>query len=102
MYVGSVAKDDWQVTVRTADGEVPLTHHVKHSPDGFAWGYNGSAPTELARCLLIDATGVEDPDPYLVLRYRRLVISVLDRSQGFELSQHSVLTWWRNNAEPEE
>lgn len=31
----------------------PLAHHVKHSPDGFSWGYGGSGPSELARCLLI-------------------------------------------------
>lgn len=31
----------------------PLTHYIRHSPDGFAWGYAGSGPTELARCLLI-------------------------------------------------
>lgn len=34
----------------------PLTHHYKHS-DGFAWGYAGSAPSELARCILIDFLG---------------------------------------------
>jgi hypothetical protein len=31
-----------------------LTHHVKHSPTGFSWGYGGSGPAELARCILID------------------------------------------------
>lgn len=35
----------------------PLVHFVKHSPAGFGWGYYGSAPVELARCLLIDALG---------------------------------------------
>lgn len=34
-----------------------LPHHVKHSPTGFSWGYAGSGPAELARCLLIDALG---------------------------------------------
>ena len=37
----------------------PLEHHVRHSPDGFAWGYHGSGPSELARCLLLDAVGDE-------------------------------------------
>lgn len=32
----------------------PLTHHSKHSPSGFSWGYAGSGPSELARCILID------------------------------------------------
>lgn len=36
---------------------VPLHHWVKHSPDGFAWGYGGSGPADLARSLLADALG---------------------------------------------
>jgi len=35
----------------------PLPHALRHSPDGFAWGYGGSGPSELARCLLIDVLG---------------------------------------------
>lgn len=35
----------------------PLPHIVKHSPTGFSWGYAGSGPSELARCLLIDHLG---------------------------------------------
>jgi hypothetical protein len=34
-----------------------LTHHVKHSPSGFAWGYGGSGPADLARCILIAVVG---------------------------------------------
>ena len=42
-----------------------LPHHVKHSPDGFGWGYGGLGPSELARCLVIDMTGNMDPEPYI-------------------------------------
>jgi len=42
---------------RIAAHRAPLVHFVKHSPGGFGWGYYGSAPVELARCLLIDALG---------------------------------------------
>jgi hypothetical protein len=35
----------------------PLRHVVKHSPTGFEWGYEGSGPADLARCLLIDVLG---------------------------------------------
>lgn len=34
-----------------------LTHHFRHNPDGFAWGDDGLASTELARSLLLDAFG---------------------------------------------
>jgi len=47
------------VTVEDPDGEqfAVLQHLVRHSPDGFSWGYHGSGPAELARCLLIAALG---------------------------------------------
>lgn len=49
------------ITVETGDGEVlgVLTHHIRHSPDGFQWGYTGSGPRETARCLLLAA--LDDP-----------------------------------------
>jgi hypothetical protein len=31
-----------------------------HSPTGFAWGYSGSGPAQLALALLMDATGDEE------------------------------------------
>lgn len=34
-----------------------LPHFVRHSPGGFAWGYTGSGPADLARCVLIDVLG---------------------------------------------
>lgn len=34
-----------------------LTHHVRHSPTGFEWGYGGSGPADTARCILLDALG---------------------------------------------
>lgn len=40
----------------------PLPLHLDvrdHSPTGFAWGYGGSGPAQLALALLIDATGNE-------------------------------------------
>jgi hypothetical protein len=35
----------------------PLRHVVRHSPTGFEWGYGGSGPADLARCLLLDVLG---------------------------------------------
>jgi hypothetical protein len=30
---------------------------INHSPDGFAWGYGGSGPAQLALAILLDYTG---------------------------------------------
>lgn len=34
-----------------------LHHHSRHSPDGFAWGYSGSGPSDLALSMLIATLG---------------------------------------------
>jgi hypothetical protein len=38
------------------DGK-PLEHIVRHSPDGFEWGYGGSGPADLALSILTDVFG---------------------------------------------
>ena len=46
----------------------PLPLHLElrnHSPAGFAWGYAGSGPAQLALAILLDATG----SPTLALRH---------------------------------
>jgi len=48
-----------EVVVIMGMTETLLPHHVRHSPDGFSWGYGGSGPADLARCILIDALGNE-------------------------------------------
>ena len=32
----------------------PLRHIMRHSPDGFQWGYGGSGPADLALSILCD------------------------------------------------
>ena len=34
--------------------DVILKHIVRHSPDGFQWGYGGSGPSDLALSILTD------------------------------------------------
>jgi hypothetical protein len=44
---------NWQVTIDDEPLKVRLDL-VNHSPDGFAWGYFGSGPAQLACALLAD------------------------------------------------
>jgi hypothetical protein len=46
------------VYVERACKRTPLTHHVRHRPTGFMWGYGGSGPADLARCVLSDYLGL--------------------------------------------
>jgi hypothetical protein len=47
------------VTIETPAGQPTgvLHHLVRHSPTGFSWGYRGSVPADLARCLLAAVLG---------------------------------------------
>ncbi|MBW2560778.1 MAG: hypothetical protein JRE40_07985 [Deltaproteobacteria bacterium] len=42
----------------------PLKHVVRHSPDGFQWGYGGSGPSDLALSILTDCLGKELAEKY--------------------------------------
>jgi hypothetical protein len=42
------------VVVLDDNGVRPLQHYPYHSPTGFGWGYGGSGPADLARCILLD------------------------------------------------
>jgi hypothetical protein len=51
---------DGQVTAREGGVAYPLPSRLDlrdHSPTGFAWGYGGSGPAQLALAMLADALG---------------------------------------------
>ncbi len=61
----------------------PLPLHLEvrdHSPTGFAWGYGGSGPAQLALALLMDATGDED----LALR-------------NYQEFKRQFVAWWKED-----
>ena len=68
VYCGTRSPNDYQPVLVTdiVDGSLdplPLDPSLKlrqHSPTGFAWGYLGSGPAQLALAILLDATGDEE------------------------------------------
>ena len=96
--------DESEVLVCDGDGEVlhPLRHHRRHSPDGFSWGYGGSGPMELARCILIDHFGLHSraqrnhPSFELPVRvgdFLRDVTSQLDQKSDWQLTNVQIERW---------
>lgn len=84
---------NWSVVVE--DGGPPrlldpgFQHGIRHSPDGFAWGYAGSGPAQLAFAILCDCCGVE----YAMRWYqdfKQRVIAKLDMNQDFCMSEDAV------------
>ena len=93
-----------EVVVLDQDGVRPLAHHVRHSPGGFSWGYAGSGPSELARCILLDHFGLPadtDADwdsPRLPVSYQRFkfdVIARLDQHEPWSISAQQIGEWAR-------
>lgn len=51
--------DDSNVAVEADGDPLPFYHGVfNHSPNGFEWGYSGSAPSQLALAICCDALGI--------------------------------------------
>jgi uncharacterized protein (DUF2249 family) len=63
-----------------------------HSPSGFAWGYGGSGPAQLALAILADFTG---SDAFALKHYQEFKFDIIARLQGdsFLLRGLPILTW---------
>jgi len=95
------------VVVITRAGVAPLRHYPYHSPDGFEWGYGGSGPADLARCILLDHFGVKprrrngfyppQPEelPVAYQAFKAEVIAKLRRNEPWSLTAEQVSEWVR-------
>lgn len=83
---------DAPATYRTLDARRDLRNH---SPTGFAWGYAGSGPAQLALAILADAI---NDDAIAVAYYQDFkddVIAKLSGGQAFKLAESTVIGWLR-------
>ena len=64
---------------------------IWHSPDGFQWGYGGSAPSDLALNLLLHATG--DEETARALHQRLKWAFVAGWGDEWSITQAEVLAW---------
>lgn len=83
------------VTVQEDGGPVrPLIHRVRHSPDGFQWGYCGSGPADLARSILWDYLGREPlPSDYQAFKFS--FVAAWPLGQGWTLTSDQIERWYR-------
>lgn len=80
------------VVTPAADGErtYPLKHVLRHSPDGFQWGYGGSGPSDLALSILTDLVGREKAERW----YQPFKWEFIAPTQGdLEVDGEKVLEW---------
>lgn len=94
-YAGRFDNDIWYQVFKNSQ---PFTHkrsykYVKHSPDGFAWGYGGSGPSQLAFALLLEETNNVDLSLKLYQEYKREVIAALPQEGGWSLTSKDIKDW---------
>lgn len=77
---------------RPVDLQVSL-QVVNHSPDGFAWGYTGSGPAQLALALLLDAGLPADVADGLHQRLKTDLVSQWTPWHPWELEGHDLQYW---------
>lgn len=102
-YQHQKIKDDMIILGRVQSREVSINGLVldkadslaifNHSPDGFAWGYAGSGPSQLALAMLL-AVGVR---PKLAVqlhqRFKMDVLTKIPMEDDFRMTVKSVRNW---------
>jgi len=72
---------------------------IRHSPDGFCWGYNGSGPAQLALAILLDCC----PRDIAVISHQEFkteVISKLNRYCNWTIGIEDIIVWTIAHKEP--
>lgn len=68
--------------------------HVKHSPDGFEWGYGGSGPADFALNILALFIGREEAErDFLYQRFKEDVVCLIPQTGSWVISESSVRDW---------
>ena len=63
----------------------PRLDLVSHSPDGFAWGYEGSGPAQLSLALLADALGDDERAILLYQPFKSAYIASIDIDKEWQM-----------------
>ncbi|WEX12375.1 DUF6166 domain-containing protein [Chelativorans sp. AA-79] len=91
--------EDFRVQVLDQTGAAhaldPRLDLRNHSPTGFAWGYSGSGPAQLALAILCHALDSDERALDLYQAFKDAMILPLDRQRPWRLTTHDVLKWVR-------
>jgi hypothetical protein len=73
----------------TADKSLKV---LNSSPDGFAWGYYGSGPAQLAFAILLEET-MEDVALHLYQDFKNQIISGFEMELPFKIDSDTIQKW---------
>lgn len=90
-YTGSMQNHEAVVTV---DGQPldPRFDLARRSPTGFAWGYGGSGPAQLAIALLADCEGAAVGQRFFQ-DFKWQVIALLEPDRPWTLTGDAIRAW---------
>ena len=77
----------------------PCLKMVNHSPTGFAWGYQGSGPAQLAFALLYHVTKDKETSQRFYQRFKADVIGAMPMEGNWKLSYNDIVEWLGEGAE---
>lgn len=63
-----------------------------HSPDGFAWGYGGSGPAQLALGILLDFYGPNAPELRYYQEFKQKVVANFPRQNDWTITGNFIFT----------
>lgn len=96
-YVATIQPTGCKVTVEEEGRrkrQLPLCKQIRnHSPTGFAWGYGGSGPAQLALALLYDVTRDKEKALGAYQDFKREVIARKDVEQGWTMTSTEIRDW---------
>jgi hypothetical protein len=78
------------VTVTDEHGTRQLRPRVRHAPSGFAWGYAGPGPVDLAHSILADLLG-HRPARSAYEQFHLDVIAKLPISEGWTITEPAIV-----------
>jgi hypothetical protein len=79
------------------DHQEKLQHrYMRHSPDGFEWGYGGSGPAELAMNLLAEFVGIKNATELGYQDFKFDFIAKISQEEGGEISGDEIVRWVRD------
>jgi hypothetical protein len=94
IYKGRIDPRDAEICIvdhRSGMYRLPVRLDLaNHSPDGFAWGYHGSGPAQLALALLADALEDDARALRLYHHFKNRVIARLPKEQEWTMTRAQI------------
>lgn len=93
-YIATIQPTGAKVTVEEeGKRKRQLSALQTDTPTGFAWGYQGSGPAQLALALLYDVTRDREQALGAYQEFKREVVARKDTDQGWTMTSTEIRDW---------